>query len=120
MLAVALSLHMGGLRASLRAEYGMRVDDLRSLPVVEAADLVWWIPAGSAFWKSMGGPASLSDEARELRDVKFLLRIVEYRLRNSKGTPPKPDPAPAWAHEKQAREQQIQRKAEAYLKRQRG
>ena len=120
MLAVALARHEGGLRASLRAEYGMRVNELRDLPVDEAADLVWWLPPGSAFWRSFGGPPSLTDEQRELRDVKFLLRVLDWRMRQSKGTPPKPDPVPTWAHEKDAREKQIHRKAEAYLRRQRG
>ena len=97
----------------------MRIGDLRALPVREAADLVSWLPAGSALWRSVGGPASLSDEVRELRDVKFLLRIIEWRHRNSKGSPPKPDPSPKWAHEKDAEEARVQRKAEAYLRRQR-
>ena len=98
----------------------MSIADLRDLPVMEAADLVSWLPAGSAMWRSVGGPAALSDETRELRDVKFLLRIVDWRLRQSKGTAPKPDPAPKWAHEKAAEDERVQRKAEAYLRRQRG
>ena len=119
MLAVALTQHEGGLRASLRAVYGMRVCDLRDLPADEAADLVWWIPSGSPLWRSIGGPASLSDEVRNLWDVKFLLRVLEYRGRQSKGQKPKPDPMPPYAYERQAHEETNQRKAEAFLRRQR-
>ena len=88
------------------------------MPVLDLADLVAWLPAGCAFWMSAGGPAALSREVREMRRVGFLLRVLDFRLRGSKGQKPKPDPEPEWEHEKRERQAVIERKAEAFLRRQ--
>lgn len=85
---------------------------------LDLADLVIWLPAGSAFWMSAGGPAALSREVRELRRVGFLLRVLDFRFRGSKGQKPKPDPEPAWEHEKRQQQAVLERKAEAFLRRQ--
>lgn len=107
------------MRASLRAVYGVDLRSARlSMSALDLADLVAWLPAGCAFWMSVGGPASLSREARELRRVGFLLRVVEFRFRGSKGQKPKPDPEPAWEHEKREQQALMSRKAEAFLRRQ--
>lgn len=109
------------MRASLRAVYGI---DLRvvlaehTMSPMELADLVVWLPAGCAFWMSAGGPAALSREVRELRRVGFLLRVLEFRYRGSKGQKPKPDPEPVWEHERREQRAVMSRKAEAFLQRQ--
>lgn len=105
------------MRASLLAVYQMRLEDARLLPTREVADLVAWLPAGCALWKAVGGPAALSDEVRALRDVEFRLRVLDWRMRQSKGTQPKPTPDPPYAHEKRAAEAKQSRKAERFIKR---
>lgn len=120
-LIVALTHHRGALRAALRAEYGIdlrAVQEGRTMPVDDLADLVQWLPAGSALWASMGGPASLSVEARELREVAYWLRVLDYRERGSKGEKPTRLPEPKWAHERRAEESAMERKAAHYRRRQ--
>lgn len=84
----------------------------------ELADLIAWLPAGCALWKDLGGPAALSDETRALLDVDFRLRVLDWRMRGSKGAQPKPTPPPPYAHERRAAEAKQQRKADAFLRRQ--
>lgn len=83
----------------------------------DLADLALWLPAGCALWQDVGGPAALSMEQRELRRVQFLLRVLDYRHRQSKGEKPKPDPEPEYAHERRERRSKDERKADAYLRR---
>lgn len=118
LLATALSHHEGALRASLMAEYGLRLSEARTWPAREVADLVEWLPAGCAFWQDVGGPASISMESRELRHATFWLRVLDYRERESKGEKPKPAPEPQWAHERRAEVDTMSRKAQAYMRRQ--
>lgn len=105
------------MRASLRAVYGIDLAERRSMRPRELADLVQWLPAGCAFWLSVGGPAALTMEARELRRVTYWLRVLDYRERNSKGERPKPDPEPEYAHERRARQEAATRKADAFMRR---
>lgn len=88
------------------------------MPPSELAEYVVWLPAGCAFWKDVGGPASLSDEVRELRTVQFWLRVLDYRERGSKGEKPRPDPDPQWAHERRLQAETMTRKAAAHMRRQ--
>lgn len=85
---------------------------------LDLADLVVWLPAGCAFWMDVGGPASMSNEARELRRVSFWLRVLDFRERGSKGEKPQPDPEPLYAHEKRVERSAMNRKAQAFLRRQ--
>jgi len=85
----------------------------------DLADLVVWLPAGSVFWRSMGGPAAISNTERELREIRFWLRVLDYRERGSKGEQPKRVPDPKWAHERKAVQDVANRKAAAYIARQR-
>ena len=85
----------------------------------DLADLVVWLPAGCAFWRAMGGPAALSQVERELREVGYWLRVLDYRERGSKGEQPKRIPEPKWAHERQHEQSVTDRKYAAYLARQR-
>lgn len=118
-LAVALAHHRGALRASLFADCGgLRLSDAATWPAREIADLVAWLPPGSALWRDIGGPAALSDEARTLRAVEFDLRVLDWRMRKEKGPRPKPLPDPPYAHERRAAEQKQLRKAESFMRRQ--
>jgi len=85
----------------------------------DLADLVVWLPPGSMFWRATGGPAALTPVERELREVGYWLRVLDFRERGSKGEPPKRAPEPKWAHERQAATTATNRKAAAYLARQR-
>jgi len=118
LLATALTHHEGALRASLMAEYGLRLGEVRGWPASEVADLVAWLPAGCAFWQDFGGPAALTLEASQLRRVVYWLRVLDYRERGSKGERPQPDPDPPYAHERRAQEDVTSRKARAFQRRQ--
>ena len=117
-LAVALAHHRGALRASLMAEYQLRLDEARSWPAQELAALVAWLPPGAALWRDMGGPASLSEEVRMLRAVEFGLRVLDWRMRQGKGARPKPLPDPPYAHERREQQQKQRRKADSFMRRQ--
>ena len=84
----------------------------------DLADLVAWFPAGCAFWRSVGGPASWSPEERALYGLDFQVRVLDYRMRQSKGEKPKPYPEPEYASQRRAESQKQNRKAAAYLRRQ--
>lgn len=118
MLAVAFAHHRDALRASLMAEYGLRLDEVVSWPAREVAALVAWLPGGSALWRDWGGPAALSDEVRMLRSVEFGLRVLDWRMRQGKGQRPKPLPEPVYAAERREQARKQSRKAEAFLRRQ--
>ncbi|MFJ6547456.1 hypothetical protein [Microbacterium sp. NPDC091676] len=121
MLAVALAHHRGALRASLIADCnGLRLADAVTWPAREFADIVAWLPPGSALWRDMGGPAALSEEVRMLRAVEFGLRVLDWRMRQGKGQRPRPLPDPPYAHERRAAEAKQRRKAESFLKRSQG
>lgn len=120
-LSYVLARHESSVRASLRAVYGVDLRQVMSdhtVTVLDLADLVLWLPPGCAFWMDFGGPAALSMEVRELRRVGYWLRILEYRERGSKGEKPKPDTEPEHAAERQARQDQMSRKAAAHMRRQ--
>lgn len=48
--------------------------DIRQERLSDLADMVAWLPAGCAFWRSVGGPMSLSEG-------DHLARLIDYRLR---------------------------------------
>ncbi|MFF2054112.1 hypothetical protein ACFVU2_21075 [Leifsonia sp. NPDC058194] len=110
------------MRAALRSEYNL---DLRqvwgnhTLSTHDLGDLVTWLPAGSVFWRSIGGPASFSELELEIRENTFWLRVLEWRERGSKGEQPKRAPDAVWAWEREAAAKSMSRKGTAYLERQR-
>ena len=67
---------------------------------------------------AVGGPASISNEVRELRRLAFWLRVLDFRERGSKGEKPKQDPEPEYAHEKREQQSVMEMKAAAFLARQ--
>lgn len=85
---------------------------------IDLADLVAWLPPGSVFWRSLGGPASLSLLEREMREATYWLRVLDWRERQSKGEQPKRAPEPSWSWEREAEQSATARKAAAYLARQ--
>jgi len=58
-----------------------------------------------------------SVEQRVLNAIEFRLRVLDWR-QQGKGAKPKPVPDPPYAHEKATKDAAIQRKADAYLRRQ--
>lgn len=117
LLATVLAHHEAPLRASLLAVYGLRLQEARTWPAREVADLVAWLPAGCALWMAVGGPVALSPEVRELRTVAYWLRVLDYRERGSKGEKPRPQPDPVWAHERRKEQDTMLRKARAHQRR---
>lgn len=93
ILSDALCRHRDALRASLRAEYRL---DLSSpdIPWFDVADLVAWLPAGSALWVSYGGPTSVSVEAELLRWIDYRLRVLVWSktkdAKDGRGAPTPP------------------------------
>lgn len=109
------------MRAALRAEYGLdlrEVIEQRTMRCSDLGDLVVWLPAGSVFWRSIGGPASISATERELREVAFWLRVLDYRERGSKGEQPQRTPEPRWATDEKVQQSAESRKMAAYMARQ--
>lgn len=85
----------------------------------DLADHVYWLPPGCQLWVSVGGPLAITPEQRALRAVEFDLRVLEWRMRKSKGSKPQPLPEPPYAHEREAKAALMDRKAAAYAERQR-
>jgi hypothetical protein len=125
----ALREQEGALRASLQAEYGLRllrhgggrVVDIggRDRTPFEVADLVVHLPAGCALWVATGGPAALSTEAHLLRETIFKLDVIDWHAHDPKGQRPTRIELPARAHERQAEQMQVSAKAAAWAARQR-
>ncbi|WP_248240556.1 hypothetical protein [Microbacterium kunmingense] len=122
MLAGALDDHEGALRASLQAEYGIRLlRDGRTDPErtpSELGDLVAGLPHGCALWRAAGGPIALTDEAHLLREAIFRLEVIDWHNGGSKGTPPKRIDLPRPAHEVRKEQAKQTAKAERHAARQ--
>lgn len=101
----------------MRSVYGVDLDVAKAGRPFALADLVVWLPAGCAFWKSWGGPAALSDEVSALQMVDFSIRVSDYHSRGGKGKKPKPPQDPPYAYEKRAEEARNERKAAAFMRR---
>lgn len=112
--------HSGALRASMRSEYGIdlrEVTERRSMALMDLADLVAWLPPGSALWRSFGGPAAISDEASALQILDFSVRVLDYHAgRHGKGKKPTPPKPPEYAHEKRVRDARAMRKAQSRIR----
>jgi len=103
MLVEAVALHEPALRASFWAVYGFPYE---SLDPLDAADLTSWLPAGCALWLSVGGPASIWQEVRELQEVNYRLKILAWMqtedAQKGRNQPSPPEPIP-YSDEIQAR-----------------
>lgn len=105
------------MRAALRATYQIDLDN-PGMSVAHLAQHVIWLPPGCALWISVGGPLAWSADQRILNAVEFRLRVLDWRKTKSK-TKPLPVADPPYAHERAQQDASIQRKADAYLRRQR-
>lgn len=121
MLAGALDNHEGALRASLQAEYGIRLlRDGRTEPArtpFELGDLVAGLPHGCALWRDAGGPIALTDEAHLLREAIYRLEVIDWHNAGSKGAAPKRIELPKPAHEVRAAEAKTATKAQRHAAR---
>lgn len=106
------------MRASLRAEYGIDLDE-PGVSVRALAELTSWLPPGCPLWISVGGPLALTTQQREARVIELRLRELMWRQAGAKGQRPQPQPEPPYAHERDMQAESIRRKADAYLRRQR-
>ena len=124
LLAHALSRHEGALRASLQAEYGLRLlpdGQGRTEPYRtprELADLVEHLPAGCALFRAMGGAAALSNEALMGRAVEHTLRDIAWQKAGAKGKRPEPFPLPKPAGQEEAAAAVVSEKARRWQERQ--
>lgn len=121
-LALFLTLieyHEGALRASLLAEYGIHLSQVREeFDLQEIVDLVRWLPAGSAVWRDFGGPAALSREERSAQLIGYRIEQLQWLVKQGKGPKPKLPAPPPYAHEKRVAAEKNRRKAEALVARQ--
>lgn len=118
VLVDAYLRHESALRASIRAEY--QVADIRLLGVLELADLVEWLPAGAALWRSTGGPLALTISEDTLRWVDYRLKVLAWQQTEDakhKRNAPKPPEKVPYAGEVAAEEAHASRQAAARRRR---
>lgn len=113
MLADGLRSHRSALSASLWATYGVRLSsalegDLRPQ---ELADLTMELPAGCAFWQSVGGPMAWTAEMHLLAAIEYRLQASNYQGR---GARPKPFKPPPYSGQVRADEARMAAKAERW------
>ena len=115
------------MRASLQAEYGLRLlpdgrgrtEPHRTLR--ELADLVEHLPPGCALFRVMGGASALSNEALLIREVEHNMRDIWWQRQGGKKTGqkrPEAIPLPKRAGEEDAAAAAATAKARAYRDRQ--
>lgn len=76
--------------------------------LLELAELVAWLPPGSALWRSIGGPPAWSDETRMLSYVDLHVRELAWMqtedAKKKRNQPKLLDPPPfAFEREKDAK-----------------
>lgn len=47
--------------------------------MLETAELLTWLPAGAALWRSIGGDLAISEEAHQLRFIEYRLRVLAWQ-----------------------------------------
>lgn len=111
MLSDALRSHRSALAASLWAVYGLRLATVREvMGPQELADLTAELPAGCAFWQSVGGPLSWSPEMHLLAQIDHGIRAMAWQ-QHGKGNRPKPLQPPPYAGALRAEEARMAEKA---------
>lgn len=124
MLAGALAHFEGAVRASLQAEYGIRLlpsGVARTEPsrtMFELADLIEHLPQGCALFRAMGGAAALSNEALMGRAVEHTLRDIAWQKAGATGKRPEPFPLPKPAGQEEAAAAVVSEKARRWQERQ--
>lgn len=102
---------------SVRAEYGV---DVRSVGLMELADMVAWLPAGCAFWRSVGGPLSLTVSEESFRWVEYRLQVLAWLQSadaEKKRNHPKPPERIPYSGEAKSEEAHAERQASARRRR---
>lgn len=121
-LAGALTNHEGALRASLKAEYGLRLlRGGRTEPhhtLTEVADYVRYLPRGCALWSEAGGELAWTVEAHLQREAIFRAENIAWQQAGAQGTAPKRIELPPAAHELRVQQDQLSKKAQAHAERQ--
>ncbi len=123
-LASALTFHESALRASLQAEYGLRLlinGGGRTEPhrsPCELADYIEHLPGGCALTRAFGGEAALSAEGALMREVEFGVRAISYQLGGAQGKQPVRLELPPPAHEQRAEAEAMAAKERAWQERQ--
>ncbi|MEE6280144.1 DUF5361 domain-containing protein [Georgenia sp. MJ170] len=90
-----LRRHGGALKADLRREYQVDILDLyRGLIGIEdVADLVAYLPPGSAVWREHGGPAAWTDAVAMGAQVEHAVRMAHWaRTEDAKHNRNRPEP----------------------------
>lgn len=109
------------MRASLRAVYQVDLDD-PGMGASALADLVAWLPPGSALWRQLGGPMAWPDEVAMLAVVERQVRVLAWQQTKDgrSGTnPPRPmEPPPNQLTTRRA-QADLSHRAQRYLERQR-
>ena len=66
--------------------------------MLETAELLTWLPAGSALWRAFGGDLAISEEAHQLRVIEYRLRVLAWQQtkdgRNGTNKPKPPEQIP--------------------------
>lgn len=117
MLVECVALHGPALRASFYAVYGF---DHETVAPLEAADLAVWMPEGSALWRAVGGPLSVTGVEREMQISNYRLAVLAW-MQTEDGRAgrnhPKPPKAPPYAGEAAVETAHAQRQAAARKRR---
>ena len=117
-LAGALHKHGGSLRASLLAEYGIRL--VRGESIVFLGDLFGNLPLGCAVWRAIGGPLAWSEESHRLNLIEYRLRVIAWQQSKDgreNRNHPKPPESPPYADEGSREHAHAQRQAAAHKRR---
>ncbi|OJU39681.1 MAG: hypothetical protein BGN97_00225 [Microbacterium sp. 69-10] len=123
-LAGVLNNNESALRASLQAEYGIRLlldAGGRTEPgrtPRELADLVEHLPGGCALGRAIGGDAAITTEAHMTRAVEHTIRMTAWSEAGGKGKQPEPMRLPRAAGEVAAEQAVESAKASAWERRQ--
>ncbi|AQX79652.1 hypothetical protein BWO91_06310 [Plantibacter flavus] len=119
-LAGILIHYKGPLRASLMAEYGVRLGQ-QGINIIELADYAANLTPGCALWRAIGGPNAWSPEMHLLNHIEWRLQILDWRKtkagREGRNQPKLSKP-PAYAHEASPDNAHTERQAAAYQRRQ--
>lgn len=115
LLRMLLREHAGALRADFRRVYRIDLLDLYRgrLGLIEAAELAFNLPPGSAVWRAEGGPLAWTDEAHFLSAVEYNTHVLWWMKtkEGSKGrNPPKPTEPPKSKAQEAADELRVMRR----------
>lgn len=114
MLRVLLRDYSGALRADFRREYGVDLLDLYrgELGLLEASDLAYGLPPGSAVWRAEGGPMAWTDEVHFLSAIEYNTHVA-YWLKTKDGSkgrnPPEPNKPPKSKSQEAVDERRVKR-----------